>query len=113
MFAAGGWVKSAAPSLTPYELSVFFTAFVLLQFWNLFRVRTLRGTWSLKGCGVFCAIAGVILFGQIILVTFGGRLFDVVALSVADWGILLGVTLVPLLFASIKVPTSIRGKNMV
>ena len=110
---AGGWEKSAAPSLTPYELSVFFTAFVLLQFWNLFRVRTLRGTLSLKGCGVFCVIALVILFGQVILVTFGGRLFDVVALSVVDWGILLGATLVPLLFASIKVPTSQRGKNMV
>ena len=84
-----GLARDGAHTLSEYELSVFFTAFVLLQFWNLFRVRALGGTWSLAGCKVFIGIAFGILLGQIILVTCGGRLFDVVALSAMDWVILL------------------------
>ncbi len=74
---------------TLHEASVFFTLFVFLQFWNLIRVRTLGGgprTW--KGCGVFSLIGLVILVGQVVLVSFGGRLFGVAALSCVEWVVL-------------------------
>jgi len=75
--------------ITPYELSMFFTLFVLLQFWNLFNAKTL-GTnnstfhhfFSNKN---FLVINGFILVLQIIIVEFGGKLFRTVPLTFMDW----------------------------
>ena len=103
----------AARVVSDYELSVFFSVFVLLQFWNLFRVRAMGGTWSLKGCQVFIGIALGILLGQILLVTFGGRLFDVVRLSLADWGILLVATCAVLVGLALFVMPFDRRKESV
>ncbi len=84
-------VSTATHELSAYELSAFFTLFVFLQFWNLLRVRAFgdRGAFSLRGCGTFLCIAFVILAGQALLVTFGGKPCDVVPLRLADWGVLL------------------------
>lgn len=62
--------------LTPYELSLFFTIFVFLQFWNMFNARafeTGRSAFHFKGCQGFVEIAAIILFGQILIVSLGGR----------------------------------------
>ena len=79
--------------MTPYELSFFFTAFVLLQFWNLFNARCLgsvRSAFSDLGKNPwFLLIAGIILAFQVLIVQFGGKIFRTVPLSLQDWAILL------------------------
>ena len=81
--------------LTPYELTFFFTVFVMLQFWNILNARafaTGRSAFHLRGCHGFLFIAAVILVGQVLIVSFGGRFFNVVPLSVTDWLIIIGIT---------------------
>ena len=75
-------------ALTPYELSLFFTIFVFLQFWNMFNARafmTKRSAFHFKGCSGFLLIAGIIFFGQILIVEFGGRFLNVTPLLLSDW----------------------------
>ncbi len=79
---------AAARGLTPYELSMFFTIFVFMQFWNLFNARayaTGRSALHLAGCGEFLFILAIIFAGQILIVQFGGALFGVTPLRPADW----------------------------
>lgn len=62
--------------LTPYELSLFFTIFVFLQFWNMFNARayaTGRSALHLEGCSGFGLTALIIVIGQILIVTVGGE----------------------------------------
>ena len=88
--------------LSPYELTLFFTLFVFLQFWNLFNVKAfMTGTSALKGLFSFKRLSGfgltlaIIFFGQILIVTFGGEMFEVVPLGFADWlRIILGTSLI-------------------
>ncbi|MDE6416423.1 MAG: HAD-IC family P-type ATPase, partial [Duncaniella sp.] len=82
-------------SLTPYELTVIFTVFVMLQFWNIFNSRALdthRSAFHLSGCGEFLGVAAVILVGQILIVTWGGAFFSTVPLSFTDWLIIIVAT---------------------
>lgn len=82
-------------SLTPYEVSLFFTTFVFLQFWNMFNARafaTGRSALHFKGCGGFLFIATVILVGQILIVSIGGPFFSVVPLALIDWVVIIGST---------------------
>ena len=86
---------SQLASLTPYEISFFFTTFVFLQFWNMFNARafaTGRSALHFKGCGGFLFIAFVILVGQILIVSLGGPFFSVVPLSLMDWLVIIGST---------------------
>ncbi|TNE45314.1 MAG: calcium-translocating P-type ATPase, PMCA-type [Deltaproteobacteria bacterium] len=82
--------------LSPYELSFFFTAFVLAQFWNMFNARALgtghSALYKLKENPGFLAIAVAILVGQFLIVHFGGSIFRTVPLSLRDWGIIIGIT---------------------
>lgn len=82
-------------SLTPYEVSLFFTTFVFLQFWNMFNARafaTGRSALHFKGCGGFLFIAAVILVGQVLIVSIGGPFFSVVPLALIDWVVIIGST---------------------
>lgn len=82
----------AKHELSAYELSLFFTIFVFLQFWNLFNARayaTGRSAFHFRGCGGFLSIVLVIFVGQILIVTFGGAWFGVVPLSLTDWLIII------------------------
>lgn len=86
---------SAVRELSPYELSLFFTIFVLLQFWNMFNAKafdTQRSAFHFKGCSGFVFIAWFILIGQILIVTYGGKMFNVVPLKVVDWGLIIVIT---------------------
>ncbi len=89
----------ALHNLSPYELSVFFSIFVFLQFWNMFNARayaTRRSALHLKGCSEFLFISLTILVGQIIIVEIGGEMFNVVPIKVIDWVLIIGVTSVVL-----------------
>ncbi|MCC8181010.1 MAG: cation transporting ATPase C-terminal domain-containing protein, partial [Planctomycetes bacterium] len=79
-----------------HNLSLFFTGFVLLQFWNLFNARvfgTERSAFDRLGeSKTFLLMAGIILLGQILLVQFGGSMFRVTPLSLGEWITLLIIT---------------------
>lgn len=86
---------SSPGHISPYELSLFFTLFVMLQFWNLFNARafgTGRSAFHIAHCDGFIFIALLILVGQYLIVTFGGTMFSVVPLKAADWGIVFAAT---------------------
>lgn len=82
--------------LSAYELSLFFTIFVMLQFWNMFNAKafmTGKSAFANIGkSGGFLLIAGVIIVGQWVIVTFGGEMFNVTPLKLADWGVIIGIT---------------------
>lgn len=81
--------------LSDYELSLFFTIFVFLQFWNMFNARAFETGHSalrLKDCGGFEFIAIAILLGQIAIVELGGEFFNVTPLSIVDWIIIIAAT---------------------
>ncbi len=75
--------------ISVYELSLFFTVFVMLQFWNLFNARCLGLNQSafsgLCKNKAFIGIATTILIGQILIIQFGGSIFRTVPLSLKDW----------------------------
>ncbi len=88
-------VSSVNTGLSAYELSLFFTIFVFLQFWNMFNARafeTGRSAFHFKGASGFILIAAVILIGQIFIVSVGGEFFNVVPLKITDWLIIIGAT---------------------
>ncbi|MCI2082325.1 MAG: calcium-translocating P-type ATPase, PMCA-type [Bacteroidales bacterium] len=73
--------------------SIFFTAFFLMQYWNLFNVRTLGSDNSafrnLFKNWTFVIIVFLILLLQIFVVQFGGDFFRTAPLSMKEWSILL------------------------
>ncbi|MDR1582408.1 MAG: calcium-translocating P-type ATPase, PMCA-type [Prevotellaceae bacterium] len=97
---------SSGDGLSPYELSLFFTIFVMLQFWNMFNAKAFMtgksAFKSLNKCGGFLLIAMVILVGQWIIVTLGGEMFNVVALKLSDWGIIIASTSIVLWIGELK-----------
>ena len=75
--------------LSPYEISLFFTTFVMLQFWNLFNARAFSSRrlslTNLKGCSEFWFTLTIIIVGQILITEFGGELFSIVPVKINDW----------------------------
>lgn len=72
-----------------HELTVFFTVFVMLQFWNLFNAKTFGSDHSafndFRHDGGLLLVLALILAGQWLIVTLGGRMFRTVPLSAANW----------------------------
>jgi len=82
-------------NLSPYELALFFSFFVMLQMWNLFNARafaTHRSAFHLAHCSEFALIVLTVLLGQILIVTFGGEFFNVVPIPATDWGMIIAAT---------------------
>lgn len=70
------------------DQSIFFTTFVMLQFWNIFNARaflTHRSAFHLRGCKGFLTIVTIIFFGQILIVQYGGQMFNVTGLAWDVW----------------------------
>lgn len=92
----GGY--TAKTSLSDYEKSLFFTIFVMMQFWNMFNAKAYlskRGFFHFKNCNSFLFIAALILIGQILIVNLGGKMFSVTPLKLQDWfGVILSTALV-------------------
>ena len=82
--------------LSAYEISLFFTIFVMLQFWNMFNARAIATGHSafheISSCRGFVFIVALIFWGQILIVELGGAMFNVVPLSISDWLITVGAT---------------------
>lgn len=82
--------------VSPEELTVFFTVFVMLQWWNLFNAKAwgtcesaFRGFKKDKG---LLLVLAIVLAGQWIIVTFGGEMFRTVPLSPATWLAIMAAT---------------------
>ena len=86
--------------MTPYEQSVFFTFFVMLQFWNMFNAKAyMTGCSAFKGLFsnyTFLAVCALIVVGQVLIVSFGGVMFNVVPLSLESWAVITASTSVVL-----------------
>ncbi|MDR3269605.1 MAG: calcium-translocating P-type ATPase, PMCA-type [Tannerella sp.] len=97
---------SAGNGLSAYELSLFFTIFVMLQFWNMFNAKafmTGKSAFAALGqCKGFLSIAFVIIVGQWIIVTIGGEMFNVTMLHPKDWAIIIGSTSIVLWIGEIR-----------
>ncbi len=90
------WFGHTHNAITGYEYSVFFTTFVMLQFWNLFNARCTGAATSafhnLKNSKPFILIAALILLLQVIIVQFGGELFRTEPIGLRDWFIIVAAT---------------------
>ncbi|MCM1518889.1 MAG: calcium-translocating P-type ATPase, PMCA-type [Pseudoflavonifractor sp.] len=94
-------------SLSPYDLSMFFTIFVFLQFWNLFNARAFESGHTafhdMRDSKVFFLTLAIIAAGQWIIIEIGGPMFNVVPLKTADWLIIICSTslimIVPMVIA--------------
>lgn len=72
-----------------HELTLFFTTFVMLQWWNLFNAKAIgsrhsafRRLWADKGLVLVLLLT---LAGQWLIVTLGGEMFRCVPLSFTEW----------------------------
>ena len=83
-----------------HELTMFFTTFVMIQFWNLFNAKALMSHHTafchfLKDKGMILVLV-LVLVGQWIIVTFGGEMFRTTPLSLHEWLFIIGSTSVVL-----------------
>ena len=82
--------------LSAYELSLFFSIFVMLQFWNMFNAKAYRtGRSAFAEIGKsqgFIMIAAAIIIGQVVITTFGGAMFNVTPLLLTDWCLIIATT---------------------
>ncbi|MCH4018993.1 MAG: calcium-translocating P-type ATPase, PMCA-type [Prevotella sp.] len=92
------WCVRRGPEggVSVHELTWFFTAFVMLQFWNLFNAKALGSHHSafhhfFADKGMFWVLL-IILVGQWLIVTFGGNMFRTEPLSFKEWMIIIGAT---------------------
>ena len=72
-----------------HELSMFFTTFVMLQFWNMLNAKALGSGKSafhgIKNDRGLLTVMLMILGGQWLIVTYGGKMFRCVPLSLEEW----------------------------
>lgn len=83
-----------------HELTMFFTTFVMIQFWNLFNAKALMSHHTafrhfLKDKGMILVLV-LVLVVQWIIVTFGGEMFRTTPLSLHEWLLIIGSTSVVL-----------------
>ncbi len=83
-----------------HELTMFFTTFVMIQFWNLFNAKALMSHHTafchfLKDKGMILVLV-LVLVGQWIIITFGGEMFRTTPLSLHEWLLIIGSTSVVL-----------------
>ncbi len=89
-------LTDSAGNISRYNLSYFFTAFVMLQFWNMFNAKSFGiGGSALKGLMKspgFVFVSLLIIVGQVLIVQFGGDAFRTEPLSLRDWLIIIALT---------------------
>lgn len=85
-----------AGGMSDRQLTIFFTVFVMLQFWNLFNATAFGTTGSafrhfFRSHGMNI-VAPVILIGQFLIVQFGGKVFRTVPLDWKTWWLIISAT---------------------
>lgn len=90
------WFNHAEGGMTPERLTIFFTFFVMLQFWNLFNARVFGTTDSAfkglsKSYGMELIVLAILL-GQYLIVQFGGAVFRTVPLDLTTWAVIIAST---------------------
>ena len=104
-FTSIGRVKQ---HISTYELAIFFSIFVMMQFWNIFNAKYYRSgrsliqdlidlvrdpqSWNRNFSMGFLLIVLVIFLGQVFIVNEAGRMFGVSALTMKDWVLIVGFT---------------------
>ena len=88
------YFTNADGGMTVQRLTIFFTFFVLLQFWNLFNARVFGTTDSAfkgltKSYGMELIVLAI-LGGQFLIVQFGGAVFRTEPLDWQTWLIIIG-----------------------
>lgn len=90
------WYTHTGGVITRHELSIFFTTFVMLQFWNMFNAKAFLAHGSafkgLKDCTGFLVVMLIIPIGQYLIVQFGGDVFRTEPLSLKEWAAIIGST---------------------
>lgn len=81
--------RGSEGGVSVHELTWFFTAFVMMQFWNLFNAKALGSKHSafyhfFADKGMLWVLL-IILAGQWLIVTFGGNMFRTEPLSFKEW----------------------------
>ncbi len=83
--------------ISPTEMTMYFTTFVFLQFWNLFNAKSFDSGHSafhnMRESKVFFGIIAVIFIGQVLIVQFGGKMFNVVPLNLEQWVKIIVITM--------------------
>lgn len=90
------WFNHEEGGMTTQRLTIFFTFFVMLQFWNLFNARVFGTSDSAfkgitKSYGMELIILAI-LGGQILIVQFGGAVFRTEPLDLITWIMIIGST---------------------
>jgi Ca2+-transporting ATPase len=106
-----GWFGGSSPPapdlphFTLRQVSIFFTAYIMFQVWNEVNCRSLvpeisgwTGIWNNR---IFLGVVAAIVVLHVLIVTFGGNVFMVEPLSVADWLAITGATASVTVFAEI------------
>jgi Ca2+-transporting ATPase len=90
---------------TVWQVSVFFTVYVFFQVWNEINCRSLvpevSGFEGLFRNPVFLGIVGITVVVQVLIVTFGGPVFQVQALGPLTWLVIIAFTASVLIFAEV------------
>ena len=86
----------SAQGMDVHNLTIFFTFFVMLQFWNLFNARVFGTTDSAfkglsKSYGMELIVLAI-LVGQFLIVQFGGAVFRTEPLDWQTWLLIIGVS---------------------
>ncbi len=75
--------------ISPTEITMYFTTFVFLQFWNMFNAKAFdsghTAFYKIRESKVFFTILAVIFVGQVLIVQLGGKMFNVVPLNLEQW----------------------------
>lgn len=90
------YFKNLSGGMDTHHLTVFFTIFVMLQFWNLFNASVFGTSHSIfkdasHALGML-SVAIIILVGQILIVSFGGKVFRTEPLPLNEWLYIIGGT---------------------
>ena len=90
------YFKTLPGGMDVHHLTVFFTIFVMLQFWNLFNASVFGTNHSIfkdasHALGML-SVALIILMGQFLIVTFGGKVFRTEPLPLMEWLYIIGGT---------------------
>ncbi len=90
------WWTATAGGMNTVQLTLFFSVFVFLQFWNMFNAKGFETRHSvftcLRGCREFFLILLAIGVGQVLIVEVGGEVFRTVPLTLTQWAWVIGGT---------------------